>query len=740
MASQTPDVHVDPAIASLVGGANGDPFAVLGPHPADRPGTLLVRALHPYAAEMDLVRPGAGAIAMTLVHPEGVFEATAQTDAEPLLFDYRLRIRHGDGTEREMDDPYRYGPLADEASLDLFARGEDHRAYQHLGSHVMTVGTATGVHFAVWAPNAARVSVVGDFNGWDGRVNPMRLLVPYGVWTIFIPGLKAGERYKYEVRTGSGRLVQKQDPYGTRFEVPPLSATIVHEPLDDPWSDHGWMEDRHTAHRWLDRPMSIYEVHLGSWARVPEEGNRFLTYRELADKLVPYVKDLGFTHIELLPVLEHPFLGSWGYQVTGFFAPTSRFGTPDDFKALVDACHRAGIGVLLDWVPGHFPRDAHALARFDGTALYEHADPRQGEHRDWGTLIFNYGRNEVRSFLLSSARYWLDEFHLDGLRVDAVASMIYLDYSRQPGEWLPNQYGGRENLAAIDFLHKMNTLAHQVPGVITAAEESTAWPGVSRPVHLGGLGFTFKWNMGWMHDILEYARLDPVHRRWWHNQVTFSMLYAYHENFILPFSHDEVVHGKGSMIGKMPGDEWQRFANLRALYTYLFTHPGKKLLFMGDEFGQVREWNYDSSLEWDVVQYPVHGGVQRLVGDLNRLYRAEPSLYELDYDPAGFQWIDCNDNENSVFSFIRRARDRADFTVTILNFTPVPRAGYRIGVPEPGRYKELLNSDSGLYAGSNLGNAGGVATEPVAAHGHPQSIRLVLPPLAGLILKWERSS
>ena len=740
MTTQTPDAHVDPAIASLVSGANGDPFAVLGPHPTDRPGTLLVRALHPYAAEMDLVRPGAGAIAMTRVHPEGVFEATVQTDAEPLLFDYRLRIRHGDGTEREIDDPYRYGPLADEAGLDLFARGEDHRAYQHLGSHVMTVGAATGVHFAVWAPNAARVSVVGDFNSWDGCVNPMRLLVPYGVWTIFMPGLKAGERYKYEVRTGSGRLEQKQDPYGTRFEVPPLSATIVHEPPDDPWSDHGWMEDRHTAHRWLDRPMSIYEAHLGSWARVPEEGNRFLTYRELADKLVPYVKDLGFTHIELLPVLEHPFLGSWGYQVTGFFAPTSRFGTPDDFKALVDACHRAGIGVLLDWVPGHFPRDAHALARFDGTALYEHADPRKGEHRDWGTLIFNYGRNEVRSFLLSSARYWLDEFHLDGLRVDAVASMIYLDYSRQPGEWLPNQYGGRENLAAIDFLHKMNTLAHQVPGVITAAEESTAWPGVSRPVHLGGLGFTFKWNMGWMHDILEYARLDPVHRRWWHNQVTFSMLYAYHENFILPFSHDEVVHGKGSMIGKMPGDEWQRFANLRALYTYLFTHPGKKLLFMGDEFGQVREWNYDSSLEWDVVQYPVHGGVQRLVGDLNRLYRAEPSLYELDYDPAGFQWIDCNDNENSIFSFIRRARDRADFTVTILNFTPVPRTAYRIGVPEPGRYKELLNSDSGLYAGSNLGNAGGVATEPVAAHGHPQSLRLALPPLAGLILKWERSS
>jgi 1,4-alpha-glucan branching enzyme len=739
MPTHTPDLRVDPPIASLVAAANGDPFAVLGPHLTERPGTLLVRTFQPRAVEIELVRPGLGATAMTRVHPAGVFEGTVETESQPLLLDYRLRLRDGDGTAHEIDDPYRYGPLMNETDLDLFARGEDHRAYRHLGSHVMTVGSAAGVHFAVWAPNAARVSVVGDFNGWDGRVNPMRLLLPYGVWAIFIPGLRAGDCYKYEVRAGSGEVVQKQDPYGTRFEVPPLSATIVHEAQDGTWNDQWWMEERRNANRWLDRPMSTYEVHLGSWARVPEEANRFLTYRELADKLVPYVKDLGFTHIELLPVLEHPFLGSWGYQVTGFFAPTSRFGTPDDFRALVDACHRAGIGVLLDWVPGHFPRDAHALARFDGTALYEHADPRQGEHRDWGTLVFNYGRNEVRSFLLSSARYWLDELHIDGLRVDAVASMLYLDYSRKAGDWLPNQYGGRENLDAIDFLRKMNTLAHQVPGVITAAEESTAWPGVSRPVYLGGLGFTYKWNMGWMHDILQYASLEPIHRRWWHNQVTFSMLYAYHENFILPFSHDEVVHGKGSMIGKMPGDEWQRFANLRALYTYQFTHPGKKLLFMGDEFGQVREWNYDGSLEWDVLQYPVHGGLQRLVGDLNRLYRAEPSLYELDYEPSGFQWIDCNDNENSVFSFIRRARDRGDFTVTILNFTPVPRTAYRIGVPEPGRYREMLNSDSALYAGSNMGNAGFVASEPVAAHGQPHSIVLVLPPLAGLVLKWERT-
>ncbi len=711
---------------------------MLGPHVADRAGTLVVRALQPHAASVDLLRPGFDAAPMTRVHPDGVFEASVQTDAQPLFFDYRLRVRYTDGLEHEIDDPYRYGPLMDETDLDLFARGEDHHAWRHLGSHVMTEGAATGVHFAVWAPNASRVSVIGDFNRWDGRVHPMRLLLPYGVWAIFIPGLGDGECYKYEVRTGSGQLMQKQDPYGQRFEVPPLSATIVHEPREQPWTDHWWMDDRRNFGCWLDRPMSIYEVHLGSWARVPEEGDRFLTYRELADRLVPYVKEQGFTHIELLPVLEHPFLGSWGYQVTGFFAPTSRFGAPDDFKAFVDACHRAGIGVLLDWVPGHFPRDMHSLASFDGTALYEHADPRRGEHRDWGTLIFNYGRNEVRSFLLSSARYWLDEFHIDGLRADAVASMLYLDYSRNEGEWLPNQYGGRENLEAIDFLHRMNTLVHAVPGVISAAEESTAWPAVSRPVYLGGLGFTYKWNMGWMHDILQYASLDPIHRRWWHNEVTFSMLYAYHENFILPFSHDEVVHGKGSMIGKMPGDEWQRFANLRTLYTFLFTHPGKKLMFMGAEFGQVREWNYDGSLEWHVLQYPVHSGVSRLVKDLNRVYRSEPSLYELDYDPSGFQWIDCNDNENSVFSFIRRARDPGDCTVTVLNFTPVPRMEYRIGVPEPGRYRELINSDSELYAGSNMGNGGGVTSEPVPAHGQPHSLKLVLPPLAGLILKWER--
>jgi 1,4-alpha-glucan branching enzyme len=563
----------------------------------------------------------------------------------------------------------------------------------------------------------------------------MRRLLPWGVWSLFIPGLGPGERYKLEVRSEAGDVVQKIDPYAFMFEVPPLSASVVFAFSDAPRQDAGWMASRSGQNHWLDRPMSIYEVHLASWAHVPEQKHRFLTYRELADTLVPYVKELGFTHIELLPVMEHPLLASWGYQVTGFFAATSRFGTPDDFKAFVDACHSAGIGVLLDWVPGHFPRDLHGLAHYDGTALYGHEDPRQGEHREWGTLVFNYGRNEVRSFLRSSARFWLDEFQVDGLRVDAVASMLYLDYSRRPGEWLPNAFGGRENLEAVEFLRRMNAEAHQVPGAITAAEESTAWPAVSRPVHLGGLGFTYKWNMGWMHDILKYAQLDPVYRRWAHNEVTFSMLYAYHENFILPFSHDEVVHGKGSMIGKMAGDEWQKFAALRALYAYMFGHPGKKLLFMGCEFGQWSEWNHDTSLDWHVLQYPVHGGLKRLVGDLNRIYRAEKSLHELDYDPAGFQWIDCTDNENSVFSFIRRARDGADFTVMVLNFTPVPRRAYRVGVPQAGWYAELLNTDAAIYAGSNVGNAGRVTTEPVPAHGHGQSLSLVLPPLGALLLK-----
>jgi len=598
------------------------------------------------------------------------------------------------------------------------------------------VGTTAGVHFAVWAPNADRVSVIGDFNAWDGRVHAMRLLSPGGIWEIFIPNLAEGEKYKFEVRARSGAILKKTDPYGVAFEVPPLSAAIVRDISRYTWHDAAWMERRPAHGAWLEQPMSIYEVHLGSWARVPEEGNRFLTYREMAHRLVPYVKDMGFTHIELLPVMEHPFSGSWGYQVLGFFAPTSRFGPPEDFKLLVDACHQAGLGVILDWVPGHFPKDAHGLAAFDGTALFEHEDPRQGEHQDWGTLIFNYARHEVRNFLLSNALFWLEEYHVDGLRVDAVASMLYLDYSRQPGQWVPNAFGGRENLDAIAFLQKLNSLTHgEHPGTLTAAEESTAFPGVTRPVYLGGLGFTFKWNMGWMHDILQYLHEDPIHRRWHHNLVTFTALYMHTENFILPFSHDEVVHGKGPMFDKMPGDAWQKLASLRVLYGFMYGHPGKKLLFMGNEFGQRHEWNHDRSLDWHLLDDPAHAALRRYVQALNWHYHAEPALHQADFDPAGFRWIDCNDNENSVVSILRFARDRADHVAMVFNFTPVVRAQYRIGVPGAGAYVELLNSDASEYGGSNVGNGGSVTAEPVPAHGFDYSLSLTIPPLGCLLLK-----
>jgi 1,4-alpha-glucan branching enzyme len=728
----------DKAIRALEAGTNNDPFAVLGPHRVDGAAGLIVRAYRPDAESIDLVCPLAGSVTPMRRRGRGnLFEIViADAPADPSAFDYRLRIHRRDGSVAEIGDPYRYGRVLGDFDLHLFSEGTHYRAYEKFGAHPMKLGEASGVHFAVWAPGAGRVSVTGDFNGWDGRVNPMRLLLPQGVWEIFIPGLGVGERYKFEIRSAAGHILQKADPFASRCETPPLSASVVWDAEGYQWGDSAWMERRRAESSWLDRPMSVYEVHLGSWARVPEEGNRHLTYRELAEQLVPYVKDLGFTHVELLPVMEHPFAGSWGYQVIGFFAPTNRFGPPEDFKLFVDACHAHGLGVILDWVPGHFPRDGHGLARFDGTALYEHEDPRQGEHRDWGTLIFNYGRNEVRSFLLSNALFWLEEYHVDGLRVDAVASMLYLDYSREPGEWIPNRYGGRENLEAVEFVKHLNTLTHsQHEGSITAAEESTAWPAVSRPVHLGGLGFTYKWNMGWMHDILQYARRDPIYRKFSHNELTFSMLYAYHENFILPFSHDEVVHGKGSMLGKMPGDTWQKFATLRALYGFLFGHPGKKLLFMGNEIAQWCEWDHDNSLEWHLLQYAPHAQVQRLVKDLNAVYRREASLHQVDYDPAGFQWIDCHDSDSSIVSFIRRARDPHDFTVMVLNFTPVPRQDYRIGVPEAGRYAELINTDSEYYGGSNLGNAGGVISEPVEAHGHSHSVRLLVPPLACLVLK-----
>jgi 1,4-alpha-glucan branching enzyme len=670
--------------------------------------------------------------------PAGIFEVVVDPGdpLEPHELNYRLRMTFPGDHVIEIDDPYRYGRVLSDFDLHLFGEGTHNRIFEKLGAHRITIGSTVGVHFAVWAPNADRVSVIGDFNGWDGRVHAMRLLVPAGVWEIFVPDLPDGEKYKFEIRTRTGALVQKSDPFGVAFEVPPLSASIVKDISSYVWNDDAWMTARPQRGAWIDRPMSIYEVHLGSWARMPEEGDRFLTYREMATRLVPYVKETGFTHIELLPVMEHPFSGSWGYQVLGFFAPTSRFGPPEDFKYFVDACHQAGLGIILDWVPGHFPKDEHGLARFDGTALYEHADPRQGEHQDWGTLIFNYGRNEVRNFLLSNALFWLEEYHVDGLRVDAVASMLYLDYSRREGEWIPNQFGGRENLEAITFLQQLNTLTHgDFPGTMTAAEESTSYTGVSRPVHLGGLGFTYKWNMGWMHDMLQYVHEDPVHRRWHHSLVTFSMLYAFTENFILPFSHDEVVHGKGAMLDKMPGDVWQKYATLRTLYGYMFGHPGKKLLFMGNEFGQWREWDHDHSLDWHLLDDPSHAAIRRFVQDLNGHYHGERALYECDFDPTGFRWVDCNDNENSVVSIVRYARDRRDYLVLVFNFTPVPRAGYRIGVPEPGYYVELLNSDASIYGGSNAGNGGGVWSEPVASHGFDQSLRLLVPPLGCLYLK-----
>ena len=621
-----------------------------------------------------------------------------------------------------------------EYDLYLFGEGNHTRIYDKLGAHPLTIDGKAGVHFAVWAPNAQGVSVVGDFNDWDGRKHSMALLGASGVWDTFIPEAHEGQRYKFEVRTRHGAVTLKADPYGAAFELAPATAAIICDPQHE-WQDDEWMTARESRGSWFERPMATYEVHLGSWGRIPEEGDRYLTYDELAKRLIPYVKAMGYTHIELLPVMEHPFSGSWGYQVTGFYAPTSRFGTPPQFKAFVDECHQHGIGVILDWVPGHFPKDAYALARFDGTALYEHADPRQGEHRDWGTLIFNYGRNEVRNFLLANALYWLAEYHIDGLRVDAVASMLYLDYSRQAGEWVPNRFGGRENLEAIEFLRQLNMLTHgEHPGSLTIAEESTSWPSVSRPTYVGGLGFTYKWNMGWMNDILEYVKQDPIHRRYSHRHITFSLLYAFSENFILPFSHDEVVHGKGSMFGKIPGDNWQKAATLRALYGYMYAHPGKKLMFMGCEFGQVREWNYDQSLDWHLLDEPFHGGLRQYVADLNGAYRAEPALHELDYDPHGFEWIDCNDNDNSVISFLRRGKGH-ETIVAVVNFTPVPRDGYRIGVPRAGSYMELVNSDSHVYGGGNLGNLGMVATEPLASHGHQQSLRLNLPPLSFLLLK-----
>jgi 1,4-alpha-glucan branching enzyme len=727
----------DAALDAIVAGTSADPFAVLGRHRVvvDGVAALVIRTWQPAASEVQFVTDDR-VIGMQRKRREGLFEAIVRLDQRtPEDVAYRFRVREGFVT-RDVIDPYQFGQVLSDVDLHLFAEGTQYRAWERFGANRMTIGEVPGVHFAVWAPNAQRVSVVGDFNQWDGRAHAMRCLVPSGVWELFVPGVVDGATYKFEVRTEAGQLLHKADPYARRFEAPPETASVIWSDGEYEWRDEDWIRDRVSQDGWRERPMSVYEVHLGSWQRVPEEGDRFQTYRELADTLVPYVKELGFTHIELMPIMEHPFSGSWGYQVVGFFAPTSRFGTPDDLRYFVDQCHVYGIGVILDWVPGHFPKDAHGLAQFDGTALYEHDDPRKGEHQEWGTLVFNYGRDEVRSFLFSNALYWLEQFHLDGLRVDAVASMLYLDYSRRAGEWIPNEHGGRENLEAVEFLRQLNTLTHgRLPGTVTIAEESTSWPAVTRPVHLGGLGFTYKWNMGWMNDILRYAKEDPVHRRYHHGAITFSMLYAFAENFMLPFSHDEMVHGKGSMLSKMPGDPWQQYATLRALYGYMYGHPGKKLLFMGGEFGQSREWDHDTSLDWHLLDDPAHASLRRWVQDLNHAYRREASLHQVDFEGAGFQWIDCQDTENSVVSMLRRARDPSDSTVLVTNFTPVPRQGYRIGVPAAGRYTEILNSDSEIYGGSNVGNAGGVEAQAHPMHGFDHSISLAVPPLGFVLLK-----
>ncbi|MBO9338983.1 MAG: 1,4-alpha-glucan branching protein GlgB [Chloroflexus sp.] len=626
--------------------------------------------------------------------------------------------------------------ILSEDDIYLFNQGTHYRLYDKFGAQPVTIDGVAGTYFAVWAPNAEYVAVIGDWNNWDAGANPLRQRGFSGVWEGFIPHVSKGMRYKFHIASRYyGYREDKTDPFGSYFEVAPQTAAIVWD-RNYTWSDQQWMSERGRRHR-FDAPISIYEVHLGSWRRKPEEDNRPLNYRELAHELAEHVKECGFTHVELLPVTEHPFYGSWGYQSTGMFAPTSRYGTPQDFMYFVDYLHQNGIGVILDWVPSHFPTDGHGLAYFDGTHLYEHADPRKGYHPDWGSYIYNYGRNEVRSFLISSALCWLDKFHIDGLRVDAVASMLYLDYSRRPGEWIPNEYGGNENLEAISFLRELNTQIYKYyPDVQTFAEESTAWPMVSRPVYVGGLGFGFKWDMGWMHDTLQYFRRDPIYRRFHHNELTFRGLYMFSENYVLPLSHDEVVHGKGSLLDKMAGDVWQKFANLRLLYSYMFAQPGKKLLFMGGEFGQWREWSHDTSLDWHLLMFPSHQGVQRLISDLNRLYRTEPALHELDCDPRGFEWVDANDADSSVYSFLRKSRS-GEHILIVLNATPVVREDYRIGVPFGGWWRELLNSDSEYYWGSGQGNAGGVMAEVVPSHGREFSLRLRLPPLGALFLKYS---
>ncbi|MEX2572646.1 MAG: 1,4-alpha-glucan branching protein GlgB [Balneolaceae bacterium] len=725
-------------IEAISNGAHGDPFSVLGLHATDSGGNgkLVLRTFQPAAKEV-LIIPDRGKPAeMFRISNEGLFECLLP--GRKKIFSYELEIDPVGGEAYRIRDAYQFGTLLREYDLQLWGEGNHHHAYRWLGAHPMEVEGIKGTHFVVVAPGADRVSVIGSFNNWDGRIHAMRKYPAQGLWEIFIPHVGPKDLYKYEIAAKSGKtLLKKSDPYAFYNELRPGTASVVWD-SDFIWDDSHWMENRRNiqAH---DKPLSVYEIHAGSWRRKADEDPGFLNFRELASQLIPYLKEMGYTHVELMPIAEHPYDPSWGYQITGYFAPSSRYGTPDDFRYFVDRCHQEGLGVILDWVPAHFAKDDHGLRMFDGTALYEHSDPRQGEHSDWGTGIFNFGRTEVLNFLISNAVFWLDEFHIDGLRVDAVASMLYLDYSREEGNWIPNKYGGRENLEAVSFLRRANEVIHDYfPGALTMAEESTSWQGVSHPVQTGGLGFDYKWNMGWMNDTLEYISKDPVYRKYHQGQLTFTLNYAFTENFLLPLSHDEVVHMKKSLLSKMPGDDWQKFANLRLLYTYMYAHPGKKLLFMGGEFGQWSEWTHEHSIDWHLLHWETHEGISQLVKDLNRIYRQEPSMYEVDSGWEGFEWIDMSDADNSIIAFMRKASDPEDYLVFILNFTPTVHYEYKLGVPEAVQYKIILNSDSEYYLGSNAGDTG-IQGVTGGWHGKPAHISITVPPLAGIILKPKKT-
>lgn len=725
-------------ISQLVAGTLENPAQLLGPHRltvGDRQ-AISVRAFLPNSQQVWLVDNELNEVMpMRRIHPSGFYEAIRPNNSG--TSNYRLRVANKNGEITDMHDPYAVQPLLTDFDLFLFGEGRNWQLYDKMGAHPRTVDDVIGVNFAVWAPNAESVHVVGDFNGWDGAQHVMRKHIPAGVWELFVPNIRPGEKYKYRIKMKGGHSIEKSDPYGFYAEMPPRTASIVTELGQFTWDDQAWL-DKRAAKDPLREACNIYELHLGSWRRDHNGHHGWMNYREIARQLVAYCNEMGFTHVELMPISEHPFTGSWGYQTVGYFGVTSRYGTCEDFMYFVNHCHQHGIGVILDWVPAHYPKDGHGLRHFDGSALYEHADPRQGEHPDWGTMIFNYGRNEVRNFLVSNALFWLDKYHIDGLRVDAVASMLYLDYSRKEGEWVPNAYGGRENLDAIHMLREFNEQAHaQFPGVITMAEESTAWPGVSRPTSGGGLGFSIKWNMGWMNDTLRYMRHDAIHRQYHHDELTFSLIYAFTENFALPLSHDEVVHGKGALISQMSGDLWQKFANLRLLYSYMWTHPGKKLLFMGSEFAQWHEWDYDSEIQWDLLAWDTHKGVKAMLADLNKLVINEPALHQLDFDGRGFEWMDCMNRQDSMISYVRRAENPDDFVLVVCNFTPVVRENYLLAAPKAGYYREIFNSDSSYYAGSNVGNFPGVQATNTPHHGRSASMRINLPPLATVVFKPE---